>query len=252
MNQVGLLNLGRVPYAEGLALQHELVDRLKRGEGRDTLVLLEHPPVLTLGRNAAKENILATPELLNRVGVEVHYVERGGDVTYHGPGQLVGYPIFDLRHYRMDVGWFVRELEQVLIQALAHFGVHARRAGLGQGGKRDPKLVGVWVDNPAMDPYALMRHPEAKIAQIGVRIERWVSYHGFALNIDPDLRHFEFIVPCGLPDKPVTSLVQVLGRQVSIPEVRAQIADAFSQCFGIEFEAATEAESVSRAPAWTG
>src|SRR5581483_605539 len=172
--QVTLFNLGLIPYADALALQHRFVGAHKNGAGSDTLLLLEHLPVLTLGRNAREEHILASPEFLEQLGIEVHRVERGGDVTYHGPGQLVGYPILDLNHYRLDVAWYVRSLEDVLIQTLASYGLDAHCTGLDSNNKQDPKLVGVWVENPTADPLEKRIQPEAKIAQIGARIERWI------------------------------------------------------------------------------
>lgn len=229
--------LGLVPYADALALQHQLVNACKQGQGQDTLLLLEHPPVFTLGRNGRDENILAPREYLEEIGIEVHRVERGGDVTYHGPGQLVGYPILDLHHFRKDVGWYVRSLEDVLIQTLNSFNLDARRAGLDANGKRDSKLVGVWIDNPTDNPLEKRLHPEAKIAQIGARIESWITYHGFALNVDPNMQHFQFIVPCGLADKPVTSLARALGRPVSMDDVHARITHAFENIFDVSLEA---------------
>lgn len=236
MHSIRLVNLGLVPYADALAIQHQLVGARKRGEGQDTLLLLEHPPVFTLGRNAQAEHILASREFLDEVGIEVHRVERGGDVTYHGPGQLVGYPILDLHNYRLDVGWYVRSLEDVLIETLRGFGLAAHRAGLDANGKRDPKLVGVWIENPTTDPSEKKIHPEAKIAQIGARIESWVTYHGFALNVDPQMEHFDYIVPCGIPDKPVTSLARALKGSISMDDVRARAAQAFAQVFDVTLE----------------
>lgn len=229
--RISIEQLGIVPYADALALQHRLVDARKAGQGEDTLLLLEHPPVFTLGRNATEEHILAAPEFLDELGIEVHRVERGGDVTYHGPGQLVGYPILDLRQHRKDVGWYVRSLEDVLIKTLESFGIEAHRAGMDASGKRDPKLVGVWIDNPTDDPLERQIHPEAKIAQIGARIESWITYHGFALNVDPNMAHFQLIVPCGIPDKPVTSLARALHRPVSMDDVRERVVRAFENVF---------------------
>lgn len=224
-------NFGVLSYADALALQHRLVDKRKAGQGADTLLLLEHPPVLTLGRNAVESHILAAPEFLDELGIEVHRVERGGDVTYHGPGQLVGYPILDLHNFRMDVGWYVRSLEDVLIKTLNSYGLDARRAGLDASGRRDPKLVGVWIDNPSDDPAERELHPEAKIAQIGARIASWITYHGFALNVDPNMAHFQLIVPCGIPDKPVTSLSRALHRPVAMKDVRTRVMRAFETVF---------------------
>lgn len=236
MPSVLLENLSLVPYAVALALQHRLVAARKHGEEQDTLLLLEHPPVFTLGRNAREEHILASREFLDEIGIEIHRVERGGDVTYHGPGQLVGYPILDLHNFRKDVGWFVRSLEDVLIETLRTYNLDARRAGLDAKGKRDSKLVGVWIDNPSDDPFERKIHPEAKIAQIGARIESWVTYHGFALNVDPNMEHFRLIVPCGIPDKPVTSLSRALKRNVPMQEVRERVARAFEKVFDVSLE----------------
>jgi len=218
-NTVWLVNLERVPYADALALQHRIVEARKRGALNDTLLLLEHPPVFTLGRNASDSNILASRDYLQQLGVDVFRVERGGDVTYHGPGQLVGYPILDLHDFRLDVGWFVRSMEELLIRALGDFGIR---------GKRIEKLVGVWVDQSS--PVS----PEAKIVQIGARIEQWITYHGFALNVDPNMAHFDLIVPCGIADRAVTSMARLLNRPVDPRAVRERVAARFGEVFGAE------------------
>lgn len=238
MRAVSLIHLGRVPYQDALALQHAWVAARKRGERADALLLLEHPPVLTLGRNADAAHILASREFLDEIGIAAYRVERGGDVTYHGPGQLVGYPILDLQNFRTDVGWYVRSLEDVLIATLRGFGLNAQRAGLDAHGKRDSKLVGVWVDNPTNDARERQIHPKAKIAQIGARIEQWITYHGFALNVNPRMEHFNLIVPCGIPDKPVTSLARALGREIEMDVVRARVAAAFEQVFDVALQPA--------------
>jgi lipoyl(octanoyl) transferase len=194
-------------YARAPALQHELVERRKRGEIPDQLLIVEHPHVVTMGRNGHMENLLASPEILERSGIELHYTDRGGDVTYHGPGQIVGYPIFDLREWKRDVVAYLRALEQVLIEALAEFGIH---------GGRQPGATGVWVEG-------------AKVAAIGVHISRWVTSHGFALNLDTDLDYFKYIVPCGLT-QPVTSL-RGLGSNASRAEVTLSVARAFGRVF---------------------
>ncbi|MCL4489315.1 MAG: lipoyl(octanoyl) transferase LipB [Chloroflexi bacterium] len=237
MKSIWIVNLGTVPYAEALALQHRIVKARKRTTLQDTLLLLEHPPVFTLGRNAHDSNILATSDYLRQLGIDVYRVERGGDVTYHGPNQLVGYPILDLRNFRQDVGWFVRSLEQALIRALGDFEIPARRI---------EKLVGVWVDNPAFNsresPVSLSlpegvpgpMSPDAKIAQIGARIEDWITYHGFALNVDPNLAHFDLIVPCGISDKAVTSMARVLGHPVDPGAVRSRVAARLVEVFDAE------------------
>lgn len=196
-----------MPYAEAFALQQQLVGERKRGEIPDQLLFVEHPHVVTAGRNAKGENLLAPPELLARSGIDFHPTDRGGDVTYHGPGQVVGYPIFDLREWKRDVVAYVRAIEEVLIAALGQFGI--------QGGRLEG-ATGVWVEG-------------AKVAAIGVHISRWVTSHGFALNVDTDLSYFRYIVPCGLT-KPVTSL-----RALGCDADRTQVISALAECFAREF-----------------
>lgn len=207
-----LRDLGSIRYADAFELQRQFVERRKHGEIADQLLIVEHPHVVTMGRNGHDENLLCAPELLNRAGIEFHRTDRGGDVTYHGPGQIVGYPIFDLREWKRDVVAYVRALEQVLIDALAEFGIPAgREAG----------ATGVWT-------------AEGKIAAIGVHISRWVTSHGFALNVATDLSYFRYIVPCGLT-KPVTSM-QALGCQADRDQVVAAVARSFARVFDREME----------------
>jgi lipoate-protein ligase B len=207
-----LRDLGRMRYADAFTLQQQLVERRKRGEIADQLLIVEHPHVVTMGRNGHDENLLAQPDLLERAGVDFHRTDRGGDVTYHGPGQIVGYPIVDLREWKRDVVAYVRALEQVLIDALAEFGIAAgREAG----------ATGVWTG-------------QGKIAAIGVHISRWVTSHGFALNRDTDLSYFRYIVPCGLT-KPVTSM-QALGCRADRDQVVAALARSFARVFDREME----------------
>jgi lipoyl(octanoyl) transferase len=208
--------LGLIDYAEALNLQEPLVEARRRADIGDTLLLLEHPPVITLGaRNRiGAAHVVASEEQLAREGVAVHQTGRGGDVTYHGPGQLVGYPIFDLRPDRCDVHRYVRDLEEALILAVASFGVE---------GTRVPGLTGVWVGAAGR---------EEKIAAIGIRISRWITSHGFALNVATDLRPFQFIVPCGIADRGVTSLERVLGRDVLMAEVESAVIDGMRLVFG--------------------
>jgi lipoyl(octanoyl) transferase len=203
--------LGRVPYAEGIELQRELVEDRRAGRVPDLLLLLEHPPVVTLGVKTRHSlaHVRETPAGLAARGVELHETGRGGDVTYHGPGQLVGYPILDLRPDRCDVHRYVRDLEEVLIRASAEFDVEAGRV---------PGLTGVWVGG-------------AKIAAIGVRISRWITSHGFAFNVATDLSHFDLIVPCGIRDRGVTSLSLLLGRPVDLDEAADAVARAFQDVF---------------------
>lgn len=210
MRKCELRQLGRVPYGEALELQADAVQQRKQGLIPDQLLLLEHPHVITMGRNARLENVLAEQDALSRAGIGLHYINRGGDVTYHGPGQLVGYPILDLRDWKRDVVAYVRTLEQVLIDALARFGIQ---------GERVPGATGVWVKG-------------AKVAAIGVHISRWVTSHGFALNVSTDLSYFQYIVPCGLT-KPVISL-RALGCEASMDALSAALAEQFSIQFACE------------------
>ncbi len=210
--------LGRLSYDEGLKLQAELVEQRRAGSIPDTLLLLEHPPVITLGvkTRIGPKHIVATPEQLSDEGVTVHETGRGGDVTYHGPGQLVGYPILDLaapHDPRKDVHYYVRDIEEVLIQTAASFGIAAKRV---------TGLTGVWAGPEGR---------EEKLAAIGIRISRWITSHGFALNVSTNLNHFNLIVPCGIVDRGVTSLEKLLGRPVSMVEAEDATAAAFARVF---------------------
>jgi lipoyl(octanoyl) transferase len=207
MRNCQVRELGRIDYGAALQLQEELIAARKQGSIADQLLLLEHPHVITLGRNGHMENVLAGDDVLARAGISFYPINRGGDVTYHGPGQLVGYPILDLREWKRDVGGYVRGLEQAIIDTLEEYGIAAGRI---------PKLTGVWVG-------------ECKIAAIGVHISRWVTSHGFALNVNTDLSYFQYIVPCGLT-KPVTSMAQ-LGARAPLPEVSCRLAVHFGRIF---------------------
>jgi lipoyl(octanoyl) transferase len=217
MRKCSLRQLGRVDYGRALELQREAASARKQGLISDQLLLLEHPHVITMGRNGHMDNLLADGEILERAGIAFYPTDRGGDVTYHGPGQLVGYPIIDLRDWRRDVGAYVRALEQSLIDTLADYGIAAGRI---------PKLTGVWVDG-------------AKIAAIGVHLSRWVTSHGFALNVSTDLRYFQYIIPCGLT-KPVTSMA-ALGVRTSTAEVSERFAAHFGRVFDCEIVEETPA-----------
>ena len=213
---IHVVQLGTVEYRTALRLQTALVELRKQGRVEDVLLLLEHPPVITLGRNAQRKNLLHPEPELDRRGVEVFECDRGGDVTFHGPGQLVGYPVFDLRAFTPKLGAvaFVRKLEEVLIRTCEEFGISTQRI---------PGLTGVWAgDVPA------------KIAAIGVHISRAVTSHGFALNVSTDLDYFGLIVPCGIADKPVTSMAKVLGRVPDLRQVAAVAARQFGEVFGAE------------------
>jgi lipoyl(octanoyl) transferase len=213
VRELRVLRLGRIRYAEALSLQEDLVRQRQAGEIPDTLLLLEHEPVFTLGRNARAQNVLFPAEQLRERGFDVHDVGRGGDVTYHGPGQVVGYPILDLAPDRCDVHRYVRDLEEVMIRTCGAYGVAAARI---------PGLTGCWVG-------------EDKIGAIGVRISRWVTSHGFAFNVSPEaLAPFRLIVPCGIRDKGVTSLESLVGRPLAIPDVMDRLADDLAAVFGRE------------------
>jgi lipoyl(octanoyl) transferase len=215
MTPIDVRRLGQLDYQAGLELQKKLVDDRRAGRIGDTLLLLQHPPVITLGVRTRRgpSNIVASSERLVAEGVTVFETGRGGDVTYHGPGQLVGYPIFDLRPDRQDVHRYVRDLEEALIRAVRVFGVEAGRV---------KGLTGVWVGP---------RGREEKLAAIGVRISRWITSHGFALNVGTDLKHFELIVPCGITDRGVTSLERLLGRPVPMSEVESAVAEGVGGVF---------------------
>lgn len=248
MTVISVVQLGTIPYAEGLTLQPKLIELRKAGQIGDLLLLLEHAPVITLGRNAKAANVLVSAEQLAARGVEVFDCDRGGDVTFHGPGQMVGYPIFDLRGFsrepsavgrrpsalspqkeqtevreslpaqRKTLGAvdYVRRLEGVLIRTCADFGIPT---------KRIPGLTGVWTDDSR-------DRSEAKIAAIGVHISRSVTSHGFALNVNPDLSYFNLIVPCGITAKPVTSMQKELGREVDMDDVGDALLRNFGTVFG--------------------
>lgn len=204
---------GLIPYGQAWQRQKTLVEEAIHhpDSWQDRLILCEHPPVITLGRNAHTENLLVPEPLLRQRGVELYAVERGGDVTYHGPGQIVGYPILRLERFRCDISWYMRSLEEVIIRTLAEYGL---------SGTRIPGLTGVW-----------LTPPPRKIAALGVKLTRWVSMHGFAFNINTDLSGFSLIVPCGIRDKAVTSLAQELSQPVSLPAVKAQVIQHFGEVF---------------------
>jgi lipoyl(octanoyl) transferase len=215
--RLAVADLGAVPYGAALERQRSLAeDRIAGRLADDLLLLVEHPPVVTLGRGARDSSLPIAPDLLRRRGIEVFEIERGGDVTYHGPGQLVGYPIFDLGQHRRDLHWFLRQIEETLIGALAGFGV---------AGERRAEYTGVWVGGGAR-----------KIASIGIHVRQWVTWHGFALNVTTDLSPFSLIVPCGIPDVVMTSVEQEMGHAAAGRdlghEAREAVVDAFVRTFG--------------------
>lgn len=223
MAELEYIDIGRAAYESTLRLQERLLAEVKQADPeRAALVLVEHdPPVITLGRGASAAHVVASRERLAAEGVEIHESSRGGDVTYHGPGQLVGYPILRLDLHGRDVHRYLRDLEEVLLRVLARFGVQ---------GERSAGLTGVWVG-------------KEKVAAIGVAVSRWVTYHGFALNVDPNLSHFGLIVPCGIRDKGVTSLAKLLGRPVPMADVKRAAVEAMVDVFGFTGARAGEASA---------
>jgi lipoate-protein ligase B len=202
-----VLRLGEMPYAAALAKQREWHLAVERGDAPEALFLLQHPPVFTLGRNAAESNLLLSRDALANLGIDVAATDRGGDVTYHGPGQLVAYPIVHLDRRGLGIRQYLRALERAIIETLAHFGI---------SGGRLEGFTGVWVDG-------------AKVAAIGIAVHRGVSYHGIAINVDPNMDHWRMIVPCGIPDKPVTSLAALLGQAPPIWDVEDAFAAALNR-----------------------
>jgi lipoyl(octanoyl) transferase len=207
--QCQLWNLGLIPYLEAWELQRSLVkSRIANPELPDSLLLLEHPPVYTLGQGATTDFLKFDPA---SSPFAVHRIERGGEVTYHCPGQLVGYPILNLRYYQPDLHWYLRQLEKVLIEAIATYGLIAERV---------PGLTGVWIEG-------------CKVAAIGIKVTRWITFHGFALNINPDLTGFQQIIPCGIGDKPVGSLAQFIPK-IDAVEVRQRVTASFANILGVK------------------
>ena len=237
-----VVELGLAPYAATTELQCALVEARKAGAIPDVLLLCEHPHVITLGRNGQREHLRASERLLAQMNVEFHATNRGGDITYHGPRQIVGYPILDLTEHRRDVRWYVERLEEVMIDATADFGLIARRSAAGHG---------IWID-AAVDPRAAANaeaaaaRNEEKLAALGVHLSRWVTSHGFAYNVSTDLRYFDLIVPCGLTGKRATSLERALGRAVQNEEVSPRLVEHFGRVFERRMEAVSRLELKER------
>ena len=221
MRTCQIVDLGLVGYAEAYALQKRIVAARKTEAIGDVLLLCEHPHVITQGRNGKREHLLVSEHVLRQKGMEYYETSRGGDITYHGPGQIVGYPILNLGAIRRDVVWYVRTLEEAMIQATAEFGIKAERVA----GK-----TGIWVR---------IGNTEEKLAAIGVHISRWVTSHGFAYNVATDLRNFDLIVPCGIADRKATSLEKLLGRSVEEKEVSPRIAKHLGELLGLEMKEAS-------------
>lgn len=220
MNKLWTVNLGAMPYAEALELQRNVArDRISGAIREDVLLLVEHPPVVTLGRSSKEKNLISSPQFLASKGVELFEVERGGDVTFHGPGQLVGYPVIDLKRHKQDLHWFLRQVEEALIRTLSRYGIP---------GERSTGYTGVWTQS-------------RKIASIGVHARDWVTWHGFALNVITDLSFFDLIVPCGIQDVEMTSILKEIRLRgdsppddLGVPSVAAVAASMVGEVFGLE------------------
>jgi lipoyl(octanoyl) transferase len=229
-----VVDQGLISYVPAYELQRQLVAARKGQVIPDVLLLCEHPPVITLGRNGTRNNLRASSELLCAKNVEFHRSDRGGDITYHGPGQIVGYPILDLTEHRRDIGWYVTQLEEVMIRATSDFGLSAKRVD-GQHG--------AWLDTA---------RGEEKLGALGVHLSRWVTSHGFAYNVSTDLSGFDLIVPCGISGKGVTSLERALGRRALLEEVRDRLVAHFAEVFSLEITKTSSeqlAETLRTAPA---
>jgi lipoyl(octanoyl) transferase len=220
MKPVLLTDLGLISYTDAMALQQRIVAARKAGEIDDVLLFCEHPHVITLGRNGKLENLLASEQVLRHKGVEFQTANRGGDITYHGPGQIVGYPILNLSYLKTDVHWYVRTLEEIMIRASADFRITALRI---------PNKTGVWVETEDRGG-----RTEEKLAAIGVHLSRWVTSHGFAYNVATDLRYFDLIVPCGISGRKATSLEKLLSRNVTVAEVKPRLVHHLAELFSLE------------------
>lgn len=212
--------LGRVPYADALALQMQICEQKKRGFDRDVLLLLEHPPTITLGRSGKIDHLLASEEYLKAQGIELWQSDRGGDITFHGPGQLVGYPILALQAEERDVRSYMRNLEESLMHLLAAYGIATQR---------EPQYTGVWTQS-------------GKIAAMGVHISRWITRHGFALNVNTDMAFYKLIIPCGIVGKAVTSMQQMLSRTLAMEEIAGEYMEIFGDAFQRRMMRGSEAE----------
>ena len=213
-----IIDLGLIRYSAALAVQERLVAARKTGAIENVLLLCEHPHVITVGRNGNRSHLLASENVLRQKNVELRETNRGGDITYHGPGQIVGYPILDLAALRKDVRWYVRSLEEVMISASAELGIAAGR---------EPGKIGVWVGEPERSE---------KLGAIGVHLSRWVTSHGFAYNVSTDLRYFDLIVPCGIVERKATSLEKLLGRAVSREDVATSLSRHFGEVFDLQMQ----------------
>jgi len=205
--KINNIKLGVVDYQQAYGLQKEFVGKHIEGKGENALILLQHNPVITIGRGGDKKNILVSEKYLESTGIKLYEIDRGGDVTYHGPGQLTGYPIIDLKLFKKDIYWYLRQLEEVIIKVLAEYGII---------GKRVEGYTGVWVN-------------DEKICAIGIAVRHWITYHGFALNVYPNMSHFSLITPCGITNKGVTSIEKILGYKANMDEIMDITASAFTK-----------------------
>jgi lipoyl(octanoyl) transferase len=220
--KLNVVYLGLMDYAEALKIQERLMELRQQNKVNDTLLIVEHPPVLTIGRRGGASNIMVSQELLKAEGVSIYEVSRGGDVTYHGPGQVVGYPIMDLNGFGKDIKDFVGKVEEVFIKLLKiDYGIHAWRD--------EKKYTGVWVE-------------EEKITAIGIAVKHWVTMHGFAFNVNTDLEHFKWIVPCGITDKGVTSLQKLVGKELEFSLLCEKVAKYFCDVFDVEMNVVSKEE----------
>ena len=206
------LEMGLVPYEEALELQHLLMEKKKSGEEKDYLITLEHPHTYTIGSSGSEKNLLVSNEYLKAKGISLQHIGRGGDITYHGPGQLIAYPVLDLNHYQKDLHKYLRDLEEVLMLTVKQFGITA---------ERKTGLTGIWVK-------------DEKLASIGIRMSKWITIHGSALNVATDLKLFDNIIPCGIMDKSVTSMSKLLGYTIDIEDVTPVYVNSFADVFGID------------------
>ena len=221
MENIHIAHLGQTDYLAALSIQHHLLEKRALGEISDLLILLEHPHTFTMGRLGKMAHLKVSEKELERSGIPIHRISRGGDITYHGPGQMVGYPIVDLNSRGRDIGRYMNGLEEVLIRALAVFGL---------AGERENGFRGVWIEGK-------------KIASIGIGVRRWIGYHGFSLNVDPDLSQFDKIVPCGLAGRETTSMKRLMGRAPETEEVRWAVSKAFVEVFSMEGGTVTSKEA---------
>jgi lipoyl(octanoyl) transferase len=228
LNNCLTVDWGLIGFAEAYALQKRVESARKNAAIEDVLLLCAHPPVITLGRSGKRENLLASEAVLRQKGIGFHSTDRGGDITYHGPGQIVGYPILNLGAIRRDVAWYVRMLEEAMIRATAEFGIAAERV---------PGKTGIWVR---------AGNTEEKLAAIGVHLSRWVTSHGFAYNVSTDLRNFDLIVPCGIADRKATSLEKLLGRNIEEKQVAPRIRKHLGELLGLRMKEASREELLEK------